>query len=247
MRGPKRRPQFQRADRTAFGRRPIPDAVRANGQHRVAERIVGIQSDRDAALRFRRRLTVLECYPARRGGRPNDEPAQPMRWREFWIEFHRTAQPGADAVPVLHVDAGSGTLPRFPGVEAVRPFAQNAQSFGVVQRGRDGARHRDRDVVLQYAKVCHCSIVTLSPNVSAALGFDQLGGYPDAVAEPPNAALQDVTDTEFPANLTNVDPAAFESETRVAGDDQQSMGPGKFRDQVLSHAVRDAVVSGIAG
>lgn len=72
----------------------------------------------------------------------------------------------------------------------------------------------------------------------AGLGVDQLGGDAQPVAGAPNAAFEQIADTEVPSDLSNVDGFALECETRRARHDGKRFEPAEGGDELVHHRKR---------
>ena len=80
----------------------------------------------------------------------------------------------------------------------------------------------------------------------AVLRVDELNVDPKAVAAALDAALEDITDVQLPANRFHVERLAFVGERRVARDDEGSSDAREIGRQALGDAVDEIFVLGIA-
>ena len=82
-----------------------------------------------------------------------------------------------------------------PGIEALRQLAQGAVLLGIRNRWGDRNGGRLGDLVLHGKDVSEIAVVTLGPDMLAALGFDQLRSDADAIAGFAQAAFEHIADT----------------------------------------------------
>src|SRR5262249_15291346 len=67
--------------------------------------------------------------------------------------------------------------------------------------------------------------------------INQLACYPDAIAGFSDAPLEDVSDSQFPSYLLDIDGLPLERETRISGDHKELLVAGKGRNDLLDHSV----------
>ena len=95
------------------------------------------------------------------------------------------------------------------------------------------------DLVLHVEQVGDRLVEPVGPDVVARRGVDELGVDPHPARAALNAAFEDVTDIEFPADLLGVDRLALVGESRIARDDDRVGKPGEIGCETLGHAVHE--------
>jgi len=105
---------------------------------------------------------------------------------------------------------------------------------------------RVRDLVLDCEDVGEVAIEAVGPDVPAVLAVDQLAGDPDPPAGLADAALEDVPDAEFLADLLHPDRLALVGECGVAGDDEQPRDLRQVGDDVLGDSVAEVLLLRVA-
>ncbi len=116
------------------------------------------------------------------------------------IEHHRAfEQFSCAAIAGLRelVQTGHALEDVVPGTEILRLGHDQAFVLGALQFGCDDGGDALGEFVLQREDVLHVAVVTLGPDVVAALGVDQLGGHPHPLAGPAYAAFQHITRAEL--------------------------------------------------
>src|SRR5262249_14393934 len=90
------------------------------------------------------------------------------------------------------------------------------------------------------------AIESVSPEVSASRGVDELAGDPDPVARLAYTSLDHVVNAKLAADLLYVDRLAFVGESRISGDDVQLLEFGEVGDDVLSDAIGKILLLGVS-
>ena len=117
---------------------------------------------------------------------------------------------------------------QIPGIHAIGRLALGAEIFRSVKLRFDRANDSLRDLVLNREDVGNIAIVTFCPNMAASCYIVELRGDAHALSFFSHAALDDITDTEFFADLLQMDGFALVRERRVARDDKE---PAQFRQR----------------
>src|SRR6185437_16984962 len=84
---------------------------------------------------------------------------------------------------------------------------------GALHPARQDGDDRPHDLVLHVEDVLELAVVALAPELISTLGIDKLDGDPQLLAGLADAAFDDVTNTELPSDLLDVDgpPLVFEA------------------------------------
>ena len=114
---------------------------------------------------------------------------------------------------------------------------------------RNPASNRRGDVPLQFDNVAHFVITLLRPHVRLAFNVDELRGYPNPIARPPETGLEQEVDAEFAADLVRALGAVFVLHRRRARDNAKSrwLEPAELRDHFFSEPVAKVLLVRIAG
>ena len=103
-----------------------------------------------------------------------------------------------------------------------------ASGIGVDVRTRDAQTRRDlagnglRNVALKRQQVHRVALVLFGPELTLALGVDQLHGNADAAAGPPQASREQVAHAQVGTNLVGSFGGLLELHRRLPGDDSQT-------------------------
>src|SRR6516165_3390130 len=108
-----------------------------------------------------------------------------------------------------------------PGIYAPGRIANCAPQLGIRNCWGGRNRYRLRNLVLQHENVDEIAVVTLGPNVLAALGFDQLSGDANTAAGLAQAAFEYIAYTQLAPDVLHVDGTPPKCKRRVACDDRQ--------------------------
>src|SRR5207248_3458129 len=111
-----------------------------------------------------------------------------------------------------------------------------------------GNRNCDRlgDLVLHRENLSEVAVVALGPDMISGLGLNKLRGHPDAVAGFPEAAFENIPDTEFASDLLHIDGAVLVGEAGITGDHEQRWVAGQGGDDVLGDPISDEILLRIA-
>ena len=82
--------------------------------------------------------------------------------------------------------------------------------------------------------------------MSAGLCLNQLRRHADALAAPADATLEHISHAKLSGDLAHVDRFALIGERRVASNDEEFVNVRKLRDEVLSYAICEELLVGIA-
>ena len=123
---------------------------------------------------------------------------------------------------------GQPTHHKIPSVHAVGCFALSAEIFRCVKLRFDRADDSLCYFVLNREHVGNVAIVAFGPDMAAGCDIDKLCGDTHALAFFPYAALDDIADAEFFADLLQMDGFALVGEGRVARDHEE---PAQFRQR----------------
>src|SRR5262245_21076457 len=93
------------------------------------------------------------------------------------------------------------SLAIIPGTHVLRPLRDDTLTFGTGQRRFDCSSNTRGDVVLHCEDVSQFTVVTLGPEMGTSGRIDQLAGDPHALLGSAHAALEDVADAKFAADL----------------------------------------------
>ena len=89
--------------------------------------------------------------------------------------------------------------------------------------------HRDcdpaRDLVLQGERVAPVSIESLGPQMPVGLGIDKLGRYADLLARSTDASVENVTHTQFAADLLRIGRSAAIGQCGITRDYEHVRDP----------------------
>src|SRR6516164_7744589 len=100
-----------------------------------------------------------------------------------------------------------------------------------------GPRKTAGDLALGFSQVPPVRLEPVCPNMRAAFGIDELHVDLDLVAGPACAAFDDITDTEFAADLLYVGGFALIGEGSIAGDHKAAGNWRQIRRQIISDTV----------
>ena len=100
-------------------------------------------------------------------------------------------------------------------------LAPGAFNLGDADRRLYRASQLLRDPVLKIENIVHRAVVPRTPDVSATFGLDELHGDAEAVTALLHAALDQIGDPQFPADVARIRRAAFVGEGRVSSDDEE--------------------------
>ena len=89
----------------------------------------------------------------------------------------------------------------FIGGKAFDRLALCPLQRGAVQPDRENRDDGLGDLVLKCENVVEVAVEAFGPDVVASLGLDQLGGNAEAGARLPDAAFDDIADTQLSANV----------------------------------------------
>src|SRR5215475_10105599 len=103
-----------------------------------------------------------------------------------------------------------------------------------------------RNFVLYREDIIEIAIIALGPQVVAELCVDQLRCDPDAIASFAHAALDDVSDTKLPREMTDIDWLALESERRVACYHRERRDLREICDDVFGDGIAEVLLLRIA-
>ena len=107
-----------------------------------------------------------------------------------------------------------------PSVEICRRPAHRTLALRIGYCRGNSDRRRFGDFVLHRKDVGEIAIVTLGPDMLAALGLNTLRGDANAIAGFAQAAFEHIAHTKFAADLLHVDRTALVGEGRIARDDE---------------------------
>src|SRR5262245_6749104 len=116
----------------------------------------------------------------------------------------------------------------IPGVHAVRSLALGTEVFCSVKLRFNSADNSLRYLVLNREYVGNVAVIAFCPDMAAGCDIDELSGDAYALTFLPYAALDDIADPEFFADLFQMDGLALVSEGRVACDYEE---PAQFRQR----------------
>jgi hypothetical protein len=114
---------------------------------------------------------------------------------------------------------------RLPGIQTVRKLTASPLLLGLCHRWLDCSGNASGDFVLNRKYVGQTAVIALGPHVRARCCLDELGRDAHAIARFAHAPLEDVTHTQFAADLLDIDRAALVGEAGVARDDEE---PARF-------------------
>ena len=118
--------------------------------------------------------------------------------------------------------------------------------LGAADMRNEGGDDLCREVGLHGEYILDPTVIALRPEVRARLGFDQLGGDPQPVADPARTALDHIAGPELGADRAHVASGCPVGEGRVAGDDEEFVVARKVGDDVLGQAVAEVVLRRVA-
>jgi hypothetical protein len=92
--------------------------------------------------------------------------------------------------------------------------------FGIGQRPAQSASQSRHDLILQLEQVGHVLLEAVGPQMRAGFGVDKLRIDAHAVLVPLNRTFEDITNAKLRSDLFGVEVLAFESEGRIASDNE---------------------------
>jgi hypothetical protein len=78
---------------------------------------------------------------------------------------------------------------------------------------------------LKVEDILQITVISISPEVRAAFGLEQLRGDANSVSGLTNAAFQDLSHAKFASYLAHVNRLALVYEARIARDHEQPLDP----------------------
>src|SRR5215472_17934490 len=86
---------------------------------------------------------------------------------------------------------------------------------------REDRDNRPRHLVLDREDVVQFAVISFGPTMDAGRSIDELCRDTDAVAAPPDAALEQIPCVQLPADLPEIDCLALVLEGRISPDDHE--------------------------
>src|SRR5215467_6297970 len=169
---------------------------------------------------------------------------QSMRSRILWIKGDRMPAVFLRSRESLR-QVASHVMPRFEqrlvGREIRRVSGWSGDELQL-QRTGDGLS----DFVLDCEYVCKLAVVAFGPQMITVLSVDELRRHTDAAAGASNAAFEDRADSQRFGNLGDVLVLAAEGESGGAGRDLEIGNVGQEVDDLLSQAIAEVFIVGVA-